>query len=199
MSELSELRTENTKLKFRLSVLKNSIDDEKKRQMQSSANPTTDEPKSAKSQSFSANMIEDKTAMNSVLHSIKKLFGTAIREAYPQLTNAPLLVTRSDHADYQCNSALPLSKYIGGDKRLNPLDVANTLIKHLPPNPMMGEVAVARAGFINITLNKEFVSKSILNVVTNGVRVQSLADKSANNRVVIDYSAPNIAKEMHVG
>ncbi|CAG2164893.1 unnamed protein product [Oppiella nova] len=156
--ELSDLRVENTKLKYRIS-----------------------------------------TGMTSILHSVKQLFGTAIREAYPMLTNAPLLVTKSDHADYQCNSALPLSKYLSAEKRLPPRDVANTLIAHLPPNPLIGDVVVAPQGFINITLNKEFVSNSILNVVTTGVHVKPLSDKQANNRVVIDYSAPNIAKEMHVG
>ena len=143
-------------------------------------------------------LVSPNDGMNSVLHSIRELFRIAISEAYPKVTNAPLLLTKSDHADYQCNSALPLSKYMA-DKRMSPRDVANALIERLPKNPLISNIVVAGPGFINITLNKQFVSDSIRNIVLNGVRVNGIQSEDSNNRVVVDYSSPNIAKEMHVG
>ena len=55
---------------------------------------------------------------------------------------------------------------------------------------------VAGAGFINIWLNKEFVCSKIKSIVLEGCKPPKLEKKL---KVVVDFSAPNIAKEMHVG
>jgi len=55
---------------------------------------------------------------------------------------------------------------------------------------------VAGAGFINIHLSHSFVSSLMKDILTNGVQPPAVPVKK---RCVVDFSSPNIAKEMHVG
>ena len=58
------------------------------------------------------------------------------------------------------------------------------------------KVEVAGAGFINIHLSHSFVSSLMKDILTNGVQPPAVPVKK---RCVVDFSSPNIAKEMHVG
>lgn len=55
---------------------------------------------------------------------------------------------------------------------------------------------MAGAGFINISLSHNFVSSMLKDILTNGVQPPAVP---VQKRCVIDFSSPNIAKEMHVG
>ena len=55
---------------------------------------------------------------------------------------------------------------------------------------------MAGPGFINISLKPSFVSELVSDVLVNGIRPPPVQRKL---RVVVDFSSPNIAKEMHVG
>jgi hypothetical protein len=69
-------------------------------------------------------------------------------------------------------------------------------VEHLEQNPWIGEVDVADAGFISVTINKTNGSKVLASLLQTGVQPPPLERKL---RVVVDFSSPNIAKEMHVG
>ncbi|XP_035962633.2 arginine--tRNA ligase, cytoplasmic [Halichoerus grypus] len=170
---LEQLREENLKLKYRLNILRKSLQAERTR-------PTKD--------------------MININSRLQDVFGCAIHAAYPDLENPPLIVTPSQQpkfGDYQCNSAMGISQILKTkEQKVNPREIAENITKHLPDNECVEKVEIAGPGFINVHLRKDFVSQQLTNLLVNGVKLPALGE---NKKVVVDFSSPNIAKEMHVG
>jgi arginyl-tRNA synthetase len=102
-------------------------------------------------------------------------------------------VRPSDRADAQINGALPLAKRIGG----TPRDLAQSVVESGVLAGVASELEIAGPGFVNVTFAAEFLSAQLAAVAVDdrlGVR-----PAAAIKTVVVDYSAPNVAKEMHVG
>lgn len=171
---LDELRDENTKLKYRLNVLKRSLQEDR----------TTHCGKS----------------MLNINQRLQEIFGEAIQASCPELDNPPLSVAPNQQAkfgDYQCNSAMAMAQMLKAKgMKINPREIAEKIIQNLPDNELIQKTEIAGPGFINIHLKKTFVSKMLSNLLVNGVQPPPLASRK---RVILDFSSPNIAKEMHVG
>ncbi|WP_040492283.1 arginine--tRNA ligase [Ilumatobacter nonamiensis] len=102
-------------------------------------------------------------------------------------------VRPSDRADAQINGALPLAKRLG----TNPRELAQRVIDSGVLADVAEGVEVAGPGFINVTFSSEFLA-SELDVVRSADGL-GIEPDSREMQVVVDYSAPNVAKEMHVG
>lgn len=139
--------------------------------------------------------------MLSVNSIIEQVFALAIHSAFPQLgSDAPVMVVPSSNpkfGDYQCNSAMAISQQLKPlGVKMNPHEVAKQILQNLPDTPYIDKVEIAGPGFINTFLGRDFISKLISDLLVQGVRPPYITKK---HRVVIDFSSPNIAKEMHVG
>lgn len=99
----------------------------------------------------------------SVMDYLKEKFKKAILKAYPNLPDVPVVITVSNNSkfnDYQCNSAMPVSKTLketGVDT--NPRAVGMKIAAEIAPCSVISKVDVAGAGFINIFLNRLVLSR----------------------------------------
>jgi len=105
--------------------------------------------------------------------------------------------TNNKFGHYQCNSAMKLAKILGLAPRAIADQIREQLLKQQPADQIFASIEIAGPGFINLTLSSAYLSQMLNEQLTDPRHGCRLADKK--QRVVIDFSSPNIAKEMHVG
>src|SRR6478735_4847850 len=121
-----------------------------------------------------------------VHHAIVASFG-------PDFGDADPLIRPSSFADFQANVALPLGKRLGRPPR----EVAAELAARLDVADMCAEPEVSGPGFINFSLRDDWIAAQATQML--GDRRLGLAPTATPQTVVVEYSSPNVAKEMHVG
>lgn len=125
---------------------------------------------------------------------------TLLKEQVREILHIPAEITpatQPQFGHYQCNNALKLAKEL----KKSPREVAQSIVaawEKLPTySPMIAKLEIAGPGFINIFLDTQFLSQEITCVLRDprlGVPLPAHIQ-----RIIVEFSSPNIAKELHVG
>jgi arginyl-tRNA synthetase len=125
---------------------------------------------------------------------LKGLLGSRLGPAFAAVAGEAVdpVVRRSQRADFQADGALALARRLGR----NPRDVATDVLDRADLADLCA-ADIAGPGFINLTLADDALGRLLARLAADERLGVPLA--TAPDTVVIDYSAPNAAKEMHVG
>lgn len=123
----------------------------------------------------------------------------ALLSAYGEAVSHELLEpeveqsTNLQFGHYQCNNALKLAKIL----KTSPRAVAEKILSHFDGSPFVEKSEIAGAGFLNFTLSPTFLAGEVDELVRDphlGVPVPV-----KKQRIIVEFSSPNVAKELHVG
>ncbi len=98
---------------------------------------------------------------------------------------------RPEFGDYQANGVMAAAKQL----RMNPRELAAKALEQLDISELADKVEIAGPGFLNIHLKPEWLAQRLVSAPA----VAAVKQAASPQRVVVDYSGPNLAKEMHVG
>ena len=135
--------------------------------------------------------------MNSIVEELKKHFSQALIVAFgAEFADVDPLVnpaSNSKFGDYQCNLAMSLTKRL----KQSPRDIAKQIVENLNLSDICQTPEIAGPGFINLIIKPSYLAARLSKIQKDprlGVEEAKPAQK-----VIVDFSSPNIAKEMHVG
>jgi len=129
----------------------------------------------------------------------EKVSAAMVLAGLPEGTNpAVSLSNRPNFGDYQANGVMGAAKKL----KTNPRELATKVVEHLDLAGIADNIELAGPGFINIHLEKYWLAEQLAKTSNDeklGVSQRGATDEDKVQTVVVDYSAPNLAKEMHVG
>ncbi len=125
---------------------------------------------------------------------IKERVAAALQKAYGEAIEPEVVQsTQEKFGHYQCNNALKLAKVLKKSPRL----VAQEILAHFDGSQLIQKAEVVDPGFINFFLDPHFLAKQVEKAVQDPRLSIPLPQHPL--RVIVEFSSPNIAKELHVG
>ena len=129
---------------------------------------------------------------------LKSQINNVIKDTFLKagIDDTPISVTEAtkpEFGDYQFNGAMALSKKLGK----NPREIATSIIENLDFSGLLSKAEIAGPGFINLWLNPQWIGEQCSEALSQDRLNIHLKEKPI--KVVVDYSGPNMAKQMHVG
>jgi arginyl-tRNA synthetase len=127
--------------------------------------------------------------------NLEGLLRGRLAPAFAAVAGEPVdpLLRRSQHADLQADAALTLARRLGR----SPREFATEVLERADLADLCSSVEIAGPGFINMNIADATLGRLLTSIVGDDRLGVALA--AQRQTVAVDYSAPNVAKEMHVG
>ncbi|CAN0901453.1 Arginine--tRNA ligase, chloroplastic/mitochondrial [Linum grandiflorum] len=147
-------------------------------------------------------MATDEDSVGNLKRLLAKVFELSLNTTFPDEADVEPQVAASagNFGDYQCNNAMKIFSKLrakSGNQFRAPRAVGEAIMGNLPQTEMIESTSVAGPGFVNVVLSAKWMAKCIQNMLLDGIDTWS--PKLSIKKAVVDFSSPNIAKEMHVG
>ena len=133
-----------------------------------------------------------------ISHLVRAALNTARESgALPEADVDDLAIERPqkpENGDYSCSLAMKLAR----EMRMNPRAIGEAIVEALPPSELVGRVWVAGPGFVNFSLDDDWLSSQVETVIQEGERFGS-SNVGAGERVQIEFVSVNPTGPVHVG
>ncbi len=136
--------------------------------------------------------------MKTIISLLEEKFKNAALKAFPLLETEKdfieIALSKSEKfGDYQFNSAMKLSKVL----QKNPRQIAEAIVSFVECEALISKLEIAGPGFVNITIDPKYLEKRLGEFFKDPLL--GIDKPVKKQKIVIDFSSPNTAKEMHVG
>ena len=133
--------------------------------------------------------------MDSIKQQVQHIVSAAfVASGYSAEYGEVALAQRPEFGDFQCNGALAAAR----PYQQKPRQIAEAVVQQLTGHPLLREVSLAGAGFINLRLADGFIASQVQQMAADPERL-GVPTAASPQTIIVDYGGANVAKPLHVG